>query len=738
MTATPNQRKDSAAYQRHKLNMAARMAAQSAAGRDIAHLMRPAKDPIRRAACAHDLRKFVETYCLELFADKEGVHWPWARYHLEVVAGIEGAVLRGELWAFALPRGGGKTALVKVGVLWAMLYGHTRWLCAIADTGPKAGAIMDDVKTIVETNAVLAEDFPEVIVPIEALERNARKQQGQTFNGKPTRIQWGSGEVVLADVPGCPAAGATITAGGLEAGFIRGQSRVSRGRIMRPDCVLLDDPQNDEASASDTQTGQRLRLLKGAVGKMGPPGRPLAGLLAGTVINEGDLVDQILKDPTWHGVRVPMLIRYPLHCHKTDRGIEHRDWWEQYASLLTANQSDEARALYAAHRCRPECEPLLDVDRPCGDCPRRSGCMDCGAVVSWIHRKYPADLSAVDHAMSMWITEPDMFAAEMQQAPLSRIDPGTKLTPAILLTRLSGLPRGHVPPDCVHLTAYVDVHDEILYWVVCAWEQNLTGQVIDYGTFPEQPSRWFQQNDPSITMSSMFKGAGKDGAIFAGLERLLAGDDRGAGGRWVGLLKREYPKHAAGIVSPMQIERLLVDRGYKPKIVQAIRRKVSSPVMQAALGLGLRVGNKPISLYVRKPGWRIGDNWFQPSVSGTNDYPHVRINTNHWKSYLHQAFATSPGDPGSLTIFGLPGRGDDHAMFAAHVAGSEYFIAASGEWRQLLKRPDNHWFDCCVGCMAAASMLGCRPASSEPRKQAAGQATERRRGRSFAEVCKQT
>jgi hypothetical protein len=50
------------------------------------------------------------------------------------------------------------------------------------------------------------------------------------------------------------------------------------------------------------------------------------------------------------------------------------------------------------------------------------------------------------------------------------------------------------------------------------------------------------------------------------------------------------------------------------------------------------------------------------------------------------------------------------------VARSEKWVEVIGpggvvrEWTPWPTRPDNHWFDCLVGCAAAASMVGVKPA----------------------------
>ena len=92
------------------------------------------------------------------------------------------------------------------------------------------------------------------------------------------------------------------------------------------------------------------------------------------------------------------------------------------------------------------------------------------------------------------------------------------------------------------------------------------------------------------------------------------------------------------------------------------------------------------------------------------EFPHVLVDTNYWKSFVHARLATAPGDRGALTLYGT--KRTNHALFAQHLAGSETSVLTHGhgrdvrEWRLKPLRPDNHWFDCLVGCAAAASMCG--------------------------------
>lgn len=62
-------------------------------------------NPARKTRAAGDFRFFCDSYFPLTF------HLPWSRDHLQVIARIEQAVLRGGLFAMAMPRGSGKSTI---------------------------------------------------------------------------------------------------------------------------------------------------------------------------------------------------------------------------------------------------------------------------------------------------------------------------------------------------------------------------------------------------------------------------------------------------------------------------------------------------------------------------------------------------------------------------------------------------------------------------------------------------
>jgi len=110
-----------------------------------------------------------------------------------------------------------------------------------------------------------------------------------------------------------------------------------------------------------------------------------------------------------------------------------------------------------------------------------------------------------------------------------------------------------------------------------------------------------------------------------------------------------------------------------------------------------------------------------PNVNRSSEFRHVAFDANFWKTFVHTRLATAAGDRTSLSLFGR--QPEQHRLFAEHVAGAESYVITEGhgrivhEWRAKPSHPDNHWFDCLVGCAVAASLLGVSTGAELPRRR---------------------
>ena len=107
----------------------------------------------------------------------------------------------------------------------------------------------------------------------------------------------------------------------------------------------------------------------------------------------------------------------------------------------------------------------------------------------------------------------------------------------------------------------MDLHDKLLYWMVCAWEPNFTGYVVEYDTFPQQHRLFYSQRDAKVTLPYVYKGHGKEAAILAGLTDLLGK-----------LLEKTWTRDDG---TALQIGRCFIDSGYVPEMVYTAIRKIN-------------------------------------------------------------------------------------------------------------------------------------------------------------------
>jgi len=667
-TAKPSKPPAGGRHHKRREQFAARDKAASLAGRDIGELPAVA-DPARKEACRMNFRLFCETYFPDQF------YLAWSDDHLEIIAAIEAATLRGELLAFAMSRGSGKTALIEAAALWALLYGHQQFVVAIGATEEHAAQMLQNIKTSCETRERLAEDFPEVCYPIAKLERINNRARGQLYRGKPTHIHWKGEDVQFPTIPGSPASGGIIQVRGMT-GSIRGMAvtRACDGRRVRPSLVLVDDPQTDKSARSPSQVAQLEKVFKGAVLGLAGPDVQIAGLVTVTVVAPDDLAERLLdreRNPACHGRRMKMVYDWPTET----------ELWEKYAELRKAGQRSGAGT--------------GEADKLFAD---NLGRMTAGCKVGWPARMRPGEIHAIQTAYNLRIDKGETaFAAEYQNEPLPLVDRNVEeLTAPEIADKVNRYPRQFVPLACQHLSMMVDVQKEALYWAICAWEENFTGYVIDYGTYPEQRRPYFTLRDITKKLTDVSKSKSVEGALIAGLESLT--------GKYLG---REWKREDGSL---MRIERCLIDANYlSDTVYQFCRESSRAGVIMPSHGQGVKASSMPFAMYAKKPGDRVGHYWRVPNVAKKRIIRHVMIDTNYWKSFIHARLAVPRGDAGCLSLFGE--HAELHRMLADHlVAEFRVTNTAKGrtveEWSERPGRPDNHLFDCLVGCAVGASMQG--------------------------------
>lgn len=659
---------DDERYRIYKDKMNARNKAIAAAARDIGELPEVA-DQERKDACREDFGLFCETYFPNTF------ELEFCEDQLKCIATIQKVVLEGGLFALALPRGTGKSTMCEAAVIWAMLYGHHPFVCLVGASESAAIEMLDSIKVEIETNELIAEDFPEVAYPIQCLDGIANRCAGQTYHGERTRISWTANEITLPSIAGAASSGTTVHVAGIT-GRIRGMKyKRSDGKTIRPSLVIIDDPQTRESACSLEQNKKRIQTLSGDILGLAGPGKKISGIMPCTVIQQGDMADTILdreKHPDWNGEKTKLLYKFP-----DDMAL-----WDEYAeiradSLREYGNFEKATKFYEAHREE----------------------MDKGAIVEWEARHDHDEVSALQNAMNLYYRDPVSFAAEYQNEPLQEnIVSDDTLSADEICRKTNGLQRGVVPLECTKLTMFVDVQKTMLFYCVCAWSDDFTGAVIDYGEYPKQTTQRFTLNSSNHTLQTEFSHKSLEGQIFSGLQNLFA------------LMMTTVFIREDGL--EMQIDKAAIDANWgvsTDTVYQFCRQSGYLGKIIPSHGRYIGAASKPMSEYRKQPGDKIGFNWRIPSTSGTRAIRHVVFDTNFWKSFVHSRLAMSHGDAGNITLFGASPY--VHELFSEHLT-AEFKVRTAGrgrvvdEWKLRPDRSDNHWLDCLVGCAVLASMTG--------------------------------
>jgi hypothetical protein len=569
--------------------------------------------------------------------------------------------------AIAAPRGEGKTTTVECVVIFCILKGILRFPIICAATGPDAEQILTNIKLRFEMNELLAADFPEVCVPIRALEGAPQRAGGQTVNGKRTMIRWSGRKIVFPTVDGSRASGAVLMTRGLDAA-IRG---IRHGSI-RPDLAIIDDPETRESVCSEEQTDRRALIIEQDIGGLAGSKHKLARVMLTTTMNRRSISFKYTdpkEQPSWRGKRYRQLLSKP----------DREDLWDEYIMQRQANQQEEddaargAHAYYLANRAEMDAGAEVANPESFSETVLEDGTQ---LEASALQRVYNL---VADRGWSYVL-------CELQNDPPEEDEPTESGVTAYMIQhkRLGGYPKGTIPPDIAAVTAGIDVGKFACHWVVDAWRSDATSFRLDYGV--QEVHGTVRGSDDAIERGIM-------AALHQWREETLAAPYR----------------DAAGDDKPVGLT--LVDAGYRADAVYQFCREVGGVLFRPAMGFGEATGAAKTSF--RQPvrsskDKKSGDHWFL-SRQPRGDWL-VCMDTDYWKRWLHDRIMTPHDRPGTFLMFG-----DDpkpHFTFGKHLTAEievEEFVRNKGMkrfWKKINK--NNHYFDAAYMSAVAASMCGIR------------------------------
>lgn len=225
----------------------------------------------RIEATKYDPMLFAVLYCLHHLRGPDGsisfadAHLEWVRLARQWA--IPPAAPMEQRDAFLAPRDTGKsTWMLFVLPLWAAAHGHVKFAAVFADSGPQAEMHLGTFRKEVDGNAALRRDFPDLCTA-------GRRPSGASESDAKHMVIRANGFVFAAK-------GIDASSLGMKVG------------AQRPDLLLLDDVEPDEAQYSAYQAGKRLKTITDAILPLNIYARVV---LSGTVTMPGSVTHQLVK-----------------------------------------------------------------------------------------------------------------------------------------------------------------------------------------------------------------------------------------------------------------------------------------------------------------------------------------------------------------------------------------------------------------------------------------------------------
>lgn len=206
--------------------------------------------------------------------------------------------------AWLASRNAGKSSMFfLILAIWAMAYGHRRFIVALSDVASIAEGHLATLRDQLATNARLRRDFPKLCTPIRS-----------------TKVEYVS------------ATGAAITVRGLDSGMLG--LKIGNDR---PDLILIDDGEGTKGRYSMEKKATRLDTLLTAVL---PLDLRAAVQMVGTTTRYGSILHDILTGEEWARSEHFRLRHYPALLTDPATGRQRSSWPGKWPlEFLLAEQS---------------------------------------------------------------------------------------------------------------------------------------------------------------------------------------------------------------------------------------------------------------------------------------------------------------------------------------------------------------------------------------------------------------
>ena len=616
---------------------------------------------IKRKVCADPERR----------AQLEAVPENWLKYYLpgdfdldwgepqrEAVRAADHSMRHGASMTVAAPRGYGKSTILGGMALYGILAGVCSFPIVLGWTMTAAKGMLRGWLNQLETNTRIAEDYPEICQPfrtsIHAKRLRALLWPDGTSCGADVRIV----ERIIVLPGGTAMASSSVQAS------VRGLRVDIAGKgWIRPDVVLLDDPQDKKTAKSPELVRKVMDRIDKDLMSLSGPKRRLSLMAAVTVIERNDVAEKLLARRDSESVRCGQIVTWPAAFEEKD-SVARQAWdqWNEERLTGLAEHDEGARAIayYREHR----------------------EAMTAGMTVSWPER-YDEERGEPDAIYSaMWdfyrLGEA-AFMAERQNQPLTPETTIYDLNSDLVAGSIyQGRERFEVPEDAHVVVAATDLNHYGLHSVAIAFGNDQTGSVAWYGRHDNGRRGIIPKNcNESEAKRLMFEALVHHGKTVASLPLARGGQ----------------------LVKP---DLWMIDTRYMGAVV---RRYIEGP--------GRTCGVRVISFL------GFDSNRYRPTpknvIGKPREFCHmghtehsgrfIAANSDYWREVSQRAWLGTPGAPGSLSLH--EGQHYEFAEQVTRVKLVEKLIGKYGAvWRYETAPGWHDWSDAVHMAYVAAVWCG--------------------------------
>lgn len=632
---------------------------------------------------------------------------PFGPGQLRAIGIMESVIRNGGVEQLLEPRAFGKSSRVSRAAIWAVLGGFRRCGIIFQSNEQKSHETLAKIRNELAASPFLQALSPAICAACRHAQQSPMIARQQHYDSIPTNIEWLKGSIRLPNILDELGGGARIVCMPFAKAAGAVFSDPETLEDVRPDLLLPDDVQAHDEAISPRVTEKLLSVWNGSVKYLGGRGKTAATVFTQTVLEADDMADQLSRDPSVHTVRYKFLESFP----------DDMNWWKgTYRQTLLAYDQldadgqvkarDAANALYEQH--------MEEADK--------------GAVVSWKHAYDSATaVSAIQQAMNNYLTNEVAFYAQDQNDPgaiVSEYD--IRARPSEIMAKQHNEGRGVVPDWADTLTVHVDVHDDLLYWAVCAGNKTMQMGLIDRQTFPEQRQLYFRHNQAYRTFQHAYPHLPtKQDQIRAALNDLVR--------------QLHVTPYATADGTPYKLSSIGIDcsDGDHWDTVHAFCRECKLTNVIPLRGCAPTASQAPLNARTKaKSEKRRGDHWIE-KLSDRTKTKWLEFDASYFKQKLHKGLKTPIGTSESISLWQ---SGTEHTMLAEHCyAETPAWTTAqranditNGCYSWTLKPgADNHCFDNFTGCLVLLNYGGASFAdvatTAKKRKSVKGSEMQRRK-----------